>query len=70
MLQVHDYSSTAIRKFILTPRPLQIRVPRGFRARGIFLKKSLPKVVTDSDQYPTNIPYKIGTCGTRSSSLR
>ena len=29
----------------------------GFRARGIFLKESLSKVVTDSDPYPTNIPY-------------
>ena len=48
---------------------VRARVPRGFRARGIFHKKSLYKVVTDSDPYPTNIPYKRGTCGTCTSSL-
>ena len=37
---------------------VRARVPRGFRARGIFFKKPLSKVVTDSDPYPTNIPYK------------
>ena len=45
------------------------RVPRGFRARGIFTQKYLSKVDTDSDPYPTNIPYKRGTCGTCTSSL-
>ena len=37
------------------------RLARARRACGIFLKKSLSKVVDDLDPYPTNIPYIRGT---------
>jgi hypothetical protein len=52
-------------------RPSQVRLgpARGFRARGIFLRKWVSKVADDFNPYPTNIPYIRSTCGTCTSSL-
>jgi hypothetical protein len=47
---------------------VRARSARGFPARSIFLWKSLSKVADVFDQYPTNIPYIRGTCGTCTSS--
>jgi hypothetical protein len=69
-LSTKSFEVSNSKKAVTSYTLVRARVPRGFHARGIFLiKESLPKVVTDSDQYPTNIPFQWDTCGTCTSSL-